>query len=180
MSHEHVVTDSDAIFSIDSRTRVIKNESGKECVVQYDHNSERFTFVLPRIIEGHDMSLCNYAEVNYVNTTDGTKVSHYGSYIIDDLQIYTEDEDKVTCTWLISSDATQQIGTLDFSLRFICADTDFVAGYKWNTAIYTGIKVLKGMPDTLEESVSEKVNLDFIEQAIDESGVIEYDNSFQN
>ena len=73
MSHEHVVTDSDGIFSIDSRTRVIKNESGKECVVQYDHNSERFTFILPRIIEGHDMLLCNYVEVNYVNTTDGTK-----------------------------------------------------------------------------------------------------------
>ena len=124
------------------------------------------------------MSLCNYAEVNFSNKADGTGKQIYGSYIIDDLQIYSEDEDKVMCTWLISSDATQQVGTLDFGLRFICADENFLAGYKWSTATYTGIKVLKGMPDTLEEYVAEKVNLDFIEQAIDESGVIEYDASF--
>ena len=178
MAHEHVVLDSDAIFSIEPKSRVIKNESGKECVVQFDHNSERFTFILPRVIEGHDMSLCNYAEVNFSNKADGTGKQIYGSYIIDDLQIYSEDEDKVMCTWLIPSEATQQVGALDFGLRFICADEDLLAGYKWSTAIYTGIKVLKGMPDTLEESIAEKVNLDFIEQAIDECGVIDYDSSF--
>lgn len=177
MVHEHLVSDSDAIFSIDAKTRVIKNESGKECVVQFDHNSERFTFILPRYIEGHDMSLCNYVEVNFSNKADGTGKTVSDSYIVDDLQIYSDDEEKVMCTWLISSAATQQSGSLDFSLRFICADRDLLAGYKWSTAIYAGIKVLKGMPDTLEEVVAEKVNLDFIEQAIDESGVIAYDTS---
>ena len=178
MSHEHLVLDSDAIFSINPMNRTIQNESGKECVVQFDHNSERFTFILPRYIEGHDMSLCNYVEVNFSNKADGTGKQNYGSYVVDDLQIYSEDSEKVICTWLIDSEATQQVGALDFSLRFICADEDLLAGYKWSTAIYTGIKVLKGMPDTLEESMAEAVSLNTIEQIINESGVIEYDANF--
>lgn len=178
MAHEHVVTDSDSIFLINPKSRVIENTYDKECVVQFDHNSERFTFRVPRFIDGHDMSLCNYIEVNYVNTTEGTKVQHYGSYVVNDLHLDPDNDDSIILTWLIDEDATQQVGTLDFSVRFICANDDLKAEYKWSTAIYTGIKVLKGMPDTLEESMAEVVSLNTIEQVINESGVIEYDANF--
>ena len=49
MSHIHNVTDSDNKFIVDGISRVIKNAStSKTTVMQFDHNSEVFTFELPR------------------------------------------------------------------------------------------------------------------------------------
>ena len=68
MGHKHSVYDSDAHFSINPITKVIKNESSKKTtLVQGDHNSERFSFDIPRHIEGHDMMQCNLVEVHYDN-----------------------------------------------------------------------------------------------------------------
>ena len=65
MGHKHSVYDSDAHFSINPITKVIKNESSKKTtLVQGDHNSERFSFDIPRFIEGHDMMNCNLVEVH--------------------------------------------------------------------------------------------------------------------
>ena len=70
----HNIIDSDARFSINSVTRQIKNESKqKTSLMQNDHNSERFGFILDRYIEGHDMSLCNQVEVHYLNSSSKDK-----------------------------------------------------------------------------------------------------------
>ena len=74
MSHIHNVNDSDNKFIVDGISRVIKNAStSKTMVMQFDHNSEVFTFELPRYIEGHDMMLCNRVEVHYLNIDTATK-----------------------------------------------------------------------------------------------------------
>ena len=74
MAHKHSVYDSDTHFSINPMTRVLKNESSsKKSVVQYDHNSERFTFEIPRYIEEHDMLLCNVVHIHYININNQTK-----------------------------------------------------------------------------------------------------------
>ena len=58
--HNHNVYDTDNKFTIDGITRAIKNvSSSKTTVMQFDHNSEVFTFEVPRYIEGHDMTECN-------------------------------------------------------------------------------------------------------------------------
>ena len=67
MSHIHSVYDGDTHFKIDPVTRQIENTSGKVILMQNDHNSERFTFEIPRTIDGHDMSQCNAVEVHYIN-----------------------------------------------------------------------------------------------------------------
>lgn len=59
MSHTHSVKDSDAVFTIDPISREITTETDNISLMQYDHNSEIFTFQIPKIVEGHDMSLCN-------------------------------------------------------------------------------------------------------------------------
>lgn len=138
MAHLHSVYDSDMHFSIDPTTRVIRNESEKNSLVQYDHDSERFTFELPRYIEDHDMSLCNCVEVHYLNGAS------QGVYAVDDLQISPADNSIVICSWLISANATQFAGALNFLLRFACV-TDGVIEYAWHTEIYKGIKVSDGM-----------------------------------
>lgn len=140
MAHYDLIIDTDKCFEIDPITRSIRNESkAKTTVIQFDHNSERFTFTLPRIIEGHDMTECNKVEVHYLNGATP------GVYEVDDLKISDADEKKVTCSWLISQNATQNTGALHFLIRFSCVDADGTIKYVWNTDIFKGINVTTGM-----------------------------------
>ena len=159
MAHLHSVYDSDTHFSIDVITRTLKNESSKKTmVIQNDHNSERFTFELPRFIEGHDMMQCNKTEVHYLNidTQKGTKVE--GVYEVDDLQLSPANEpteegtegtdEKVIFSWLISRNATQFVGSLNFVITFKCLDDEGMVQYAWNTAIHSRISVSSGIQNT--------------------------------
>lgn len=140
MAHEHIVNDSDKHFAIDPISRTITNESGKVVLIQYDHNSERFTFEMPKEVEHHDMSLCNVVQVHFLNIEASTKTDNEGLYEVDD---FKANEDKVTFSWLISNNATQYIGTLHFAIRFACVANDGTVEYDWHTDIYTGIVVAK-------------------------------------
>ena len=141
----HSVFDSDAHFNIDVITRKFTQASDtKVMVMQYDHNSERFTFEIPRMIEGHDVMDCNKVEIHYINIDGKTNESVKGLYEVDDLQISTEDENIATFSWLISSNATTLVGSLNFLIRFACSE-DGVITYAWNTEVYKKYRVTEGM-----------------------------------
>lgn len=145
MALRHGVYDSDSHFSINSITRAMKNEgSAKTALIQFDHNSERFTFELPRYIEGHDMSKCNVIQVHFQNTDAQTKEQSNGVYEVTDMQVSQEDQNKIILSWLIPCTATQYVGSLNFLIRFSCVENSKVE-YVWNTAIYSGITVSKGL-----------------------------------
>lgn len=140
MAHKHNVYDKDTHFQIDPITREITNESSKKVVlIQRDHNSERFTFVVPRQIEGHDMMKCNLVSVQYLNidATDKSLQSK-GVYEVDDL-VENADE-TITFSWLISENATMYVGTLNFCIRFECT-TGSVVDYRWQTGINSKIAI---------------------------------------
>lgn len=161
MGHVHNVYDSDTRFVINPTTRVIKNESLRKTVlIQHDHNSERFTFELPRMIEGHDMSLCDKVEVHYLNIDSATKEQKSGKYEVTDLQIAPGDEEKVICSWLISNNATSLCGSLNFLIRFCCTENTFIR-YAWNTAICKDISVGNGIDAS---NMFEEEYVDIIEQ----------------
>lgn len=148
--HEHLIIDADKHFIIDPITRTITNQtSNKTSLMQYDHNSERFTFQIPRKIENHDMSITDTVQVHYVNTSSGTSVSartsNYGIYTVQDLQINPDDPDTVIGSWLISENATQKAGTLSFLFKFVCFDEDNNVVYKWHSNLYSNIEVLSGL-----------------------------------
>lgn len=134
MEHKHSVYDADKYFIVDPITRKVEAENGKTTIIQYDHNSERFTFEVPHYIEGHDMSACNLVEIHYINVSAKTKEENKGVYVADDLRIDPEDSNKVICSWLISNQATQIIGSLNFIVRY-CCEEDGVITYAWNTAV---------------------------------------------
>lgn len=67
MPHSHSIYDTDKHFLIDPSTRSITALSDKLTLIQYDHNCERYTFEIPRIIEGHDMSDCDSVEIHFDN-----------------------------------------------------------------------------------------------------------------
>lgn len=148
MAHAHIVSDSDNHFIIDPISRQISNNSRKTILIKTDHNSEQFTFELPRYVEGHDMSLSNKVEVHFLNINSKTRQTNPGIYNVVDFDIDAEDNTKVLGTWLVSREATKYPGSLNFVIRFSCLDDDNVEYYSWNTAIYTGITI----SDTIENT----------------------------
>ena len=74
MAHLHSVYDTDAHFKIDPITKVITNMATQKVkLMQFDKGSERFTFEIPRFVEGHDMTLCNKVKIHYNNIDATTK-----------------------------------------------------------------------------------------------------------
>ena len=142
MAHAHAIIDSDRYFTINPTTRVISNPSGKITIIQYDHNSERFTFGIPRYVDGHDMSLCNEVTVHYNNI--GSSGKSQDSYEVTDLAVSPDDENLVICSWLISNTATRYAGQLNFLVRYACTTEDNI-DYAWSTAIYSGISISNGI-----------------------------------
>jgi len=152
MAHIHNVYDTDIHYKIDGVLRTISNVSEvKRYLVQGDHNSERFTFELPRHIDGHDMSTCNVVQVRFLNLDKTEKYRVEDAYNVDDLQVSPDGEDVVIFSWLISGNATKYAGTLNFIIRFCCVN-DGDLEYSWNTAAHKGVSILDGMED-IEDAV---------------------------
>jgi hypothetical protein len=160
MAHLHSVYDGDTHFKIIPVSRKIENTTGKVILMQNDHNSERFTFEIPRYIEGHDMSICNKVEVHYNNTDTKTKDVNKDVYEATDLQVSPNSEDVVICSWLISGNATKYAGSLYFVLRFACL-TDSTIDYQWFTDIYKDITISKSIFNTETVAID---NSDILEQ----------------
>lgn len=147
MAHIHSVYDNDTHFKIDNVTRAIINTTEKVILMQHDHNSERFSFEIPRYIDGHDMSLCNKVEVHYNNIKSDKTETNKGIYEVTDLQISPDADDVVICSWLISQNATKYAGSLNFVLRYACL-TDSTIDYQWFTDIHKGITVSESIHNT--------------------------------
>ena len=145
MAHIHNVIDTDVHYKIDGVTRTITNlDKTKRTIAQYDHNSERFTFEIPRYVDGHDFSECNLVQVHYSNADKYGKVKSSAVYVVDDLHIDNDDPNTVALSWLISSNATQVAGTLNFSIRFACVQDGKIV-YAWNTTVFKGITIMESL-----------------------------------
>ena len=143
VDHKHVVPDSDTYFIIDPYTRQIENTNYQKTVLMRgDHNSERFTFELPRYVDGHDMSLCNRVIVHFDNVGDSIENVYSDVAYMDDLRINPDKPDTVISSWLIRREATQIVGLLSFSLQYQCVEGDEVT-YEWNTDSCDEIEIRK-------------------------------------
>lgn len=156
MSHNNLIADADAFFEVNAISRAIKNKTPtKIALIQNDHNSERFTFSLPRFIEGHDMMESDRTEVHYINVDSTTKEQNKGLYEVEDIHIDPEDENKVVCSWLISREATKYVGGLAFAIAFTCfAEDGVTVEYAWHSAICNEITITAGINNT--EVISEQ------------------------
>ena len=146
MSHSDKIRDTETHFIIDPGTRAITTASaGNNILAQYDHNSERFTFDIPRYVDGHDMSEVSEVRIHFRNAATSNMLIHNGTYTPDDLAIGGENENVITFSWLLSSDATQYVGGLHFSIQFVCRDERGALTYVWNTGVYKDIVVIEAM-----------------------------------
>lgn len=143
-THSHAVPDTDTYFVIDPITRKIENTNRKKSVImQYDHNSERFTFELPRYVDGHDMLECTSVTVNVDNIETGVEEPRVNSDAPDmtDLRVHPNNQDKVISSWLISRNSTQLAGILSFHIEYKCTDSNGNVVYEWSTDTYDEIEV---------------------------------------
>lgn len=142
MAHVHSLYDTDAHFKIDEHSREILNAGNADPVLfQGDHNSEVFTFELPKLIDGHDMSLCNSVKIHYSNIGAATRYTYDDVYEVTDLQVSPDDENVLVCSWLITSNATRYVGSLQFSFSFKCTNSDGDVEYAWSTAICKDVTI---------------------------------------
>lgn len=145
MAHLHEVRDTDSHFTVDPITRSIKNGTPtKSMLIQYDHNSEVFTFEMPRYVDGHDMTLCNRVEIHYININSSNRQQTSGVYEVEDFKVSEDDENIILWSWMISRNATMFVGPLNFAFRFACLD-DTIVDYAWNTSPYSGITISSGI-----------------------------------
>lgn len=150
--HSHPVYDSDEHYTIDPISRNITNvKSKKTSLIQYDHNSERFSFDIPRYVEGHDMTLCNKVEIHYLNLDSMKRERRVGVYEVEDLMVTMEDDQVAVFTWLISQNCTELAGSLSYIIMFACVE-DGETTYRWHTAINASIIIAKGMNN--EEAIT--------------------------
>lgn len=145
MAHEHIITDHDKHFIIDPVTRKIMPETHeKNKLVEGDHNSEKYTFEIPKTIEGHDMNQCNVVQIHYLNVSSDKSKRVEDIYDVDDLGILEDKPDTLAFTWTIKETATRYSGLLSFAITFKCT-TDNTVDYAWHTEIYSGITIGTGM-----------------------------------
>lgn len=142
MGHIHNLVDSDSRFIIDPVTRGITTNSKKLKLMKGDHNFEKYTFEIPRYIDGHDMSLCNDIKINYENISSANRADiSTGPYQVVDAAVDPAADDRVVFTWLLSGNTTKYAGTLQFSVRFRCLEGGIV-DYSWSTDVFKGVTVV--------------------------------------
>ena len=137
------VIDGDHLFVVDPFTREITSKKPqKDVLIQNDHNSERFTFEIPRFIEGRDLSMCNTVRVYYRNGRNT------GVYTVDDVVQMPYVTDTLTCSWLISQNATSVVGSLVFMLKFLQVADDGTVEYAWSTKTYDDVEIIGSIEST--------------------------------
>lgn len=165
MTHTHNIVDASNHFVIDPSLRSITSSNPEIVLVQGDHNSERYTFEMSRMIEGHDMLLCNRIEVHYDNISKNKKELSEGVYIVDDANV---EGNNIIFSWLVSGNATRLAGTMQFGINFRCVDENDEVTYSWGTDTFKSVRVIAnnqntdvvvaGFPDVLEQWKKEVVN----------------------
>lgn len=138
LTHSDVLVNTDALCEIDIHTRKIIRKSKKGELQQYDHNSERIGFTMERYNDGHDMSQCDRIAVKYLN------VRPHDMYVVDDVTV-SDDGKSVTFTWLVSANATQEVGSLIFHVNFRCWNDEGEITYNWSTHPCSTYSILKGV-----------------------------------
>lgn len=138
--HNHVLIDDDPHFSVDIDTRSIMYMSADKLIlVRGDHNSEKYTFEIPKNVDGHDLSKCTKIELHYINISSentDTRISGFD----DVLSSVICDENTLSFEWTIPNAATQYVGSLSFAIRFFCKEEDNTV-YAWHTIPFTGVVV---------------------------------------
>lgn len=126
MAHSHPIVDDGRRFTIDPISRAISYDGDAIILIQGDHNSELFSFEIPRFVEGHDMSLCDQIKIHFNNIDRRKENESKDVYPVKNAVV---SDDMVVFDWLVSGNATKYYGTLSFLIQFCCLEDDGTYSY---------------------------------------------------
>ena len=165
--HVHPVVDenSDGIFVIDPVSRKITLEVdgtpvyfGGPVIVKGDINSERLTFKIPKVIEGHDMSSCDTVRIHYITINPETSAQYPDVYDVLKKDITPDGNDYLRFSWLIDQYVTRYASPVSFVVQFACTravtvgeEQKLVYDYSWSTVPYTELNVSDGFTNNKSE-----------------------------
>lgn len=132
---------NEARLVIDPVKRKISTKDEKIRLVQYDNNSVRIYFEIPRYVINHEMLDSSTVEVHFDNISSDRKQKNSDIYKVTDITVDPEDENKVIFSWLVGKTATQLVGSVEIALHFGRTDDP---EYAWHTTNYSGINVFEG------------------------------------
>lgn len=146
MAHLHEMWDKDTHYIINPQENMaITNANGTKNKLQLgDHASEIYTFEIPKVVEGHDMSLCNMVEVHYINVSADKTSKSEGVFKVTDMSVAEDSADTLIFTWKVEGNATMYAGSLNFRIKFACIDENGNYTYKKWSAVYKGITIDDG------------------------------------
>lgn len=159
LDHNHTLIDDDPHFTINDDSRAIVYLSqDKLILVHKDHNSEKYTFEIPRMVDGHDMYACTSIQIHYTNIETSNPDNRYSDYheVTDKVNtVNSSNNEIVSFSWTISDYATQYVGTLSFAIKFVCKNSKGKVEYSWSTTPYTGVTISSTI-DAIDEDYVER------------------------
>jgi hypothetical protein len=160
VKYNPTIIDKDPAFIIDAKTRTVTTDqaTGKFKIMQFDHNSERFRFVLPAEIEGHQMDQCNKVQIHWYVIGSKARDKYSGVINIqageDGKILHVSSDEKyknyLEFSWLITDEVTQYAGALSFVVLLAYEEDDTVVGgkrnvYRWCSDINSSITIANGI-----------------------------------
>lgn len=142
----HEMRDMDTHYIIDPENNmaITNANSVKNSLQLGDHDSEIFTFEIPRYIDGHDMTLCDVVRVHFINTSTDKMDTSKDVYKVKDMHVDEEEPGFLVFTWKISGNATMYAGNLSFRILFACSDGNGGYSYKKWTSVFKDVYILDG------------------------------------
>lgn len=138
MAKHGKIKDSGAYFVIDPASRKVTVPHAHKAISTVgDHNSEQVTFECPKTIDGHDIALCDYRYVTWINVNG--EVGH------DELQIVQVDDGRegmIYLSWTIRNGLTVAKGVVQFSIHFECKEDNNIPIYRWSTTTCKDCEIL--------------------------------------
>lgn len=129
------VLDEGAKLQIVPNTRQITVPSSVSIVgTEGEHRSEQLTFQCPKIIDGHDVSVCASHYISWTNAAGGS-----GKYKIK--EIWVED-DTMYFRWTIKRKITEVAGGIVFAVHFVDYGENGEVIYRRSTTNCTALRVL--------------------------------------
>lgn len=156
---EHIIVGRDRYITVP--------DSLKKIAVQYDHNIETVTFDCPRYWDDLDLSKMKIY-INYMRY-DGV----IGSYLCEDVQVDSSDNDILHFEWVISGHVTEVNGTVTFLVCMRNVDGEGNLLQHWNSELNMDMYVSEGLK--CQESILRRYP-DIITQLLTRMETVEVEN----
>lgn len=162
MSLYLVRPETEEFITINDQRIILVPESLKKIAVQHDNNIETVTFSCPRYWDENDLSTMNI----YINFM---RIDGYRSrYLTKNIRVDDEDQNVFHFDWTISSEVTEVVGKVKFSVCAMKAGSENDGEIHWNTEINNEMIISEGLECT-EHMVDEYPDIinDIIERLED-------------